>query len=111
MLGRRYNRAKKKQGGTGANQHKQSGQNARSAKTATMLAKQHGVNQATVRRAGAFADAVEKLKEALGHGMVEGWLATRWEWSARTANNFMAVARVFKSANFADLLIAASDPT
>lgn len=64
LLGRRYNRAKKKQGGTGANQNKQqSGKNCHSAKTAESLADQHGVSEKTVRNAGKFADAVDKLKE------------------------------------------------
>jgi ParB-like chromosome segregation protein Spo0J len=62
LLGRRYNRAKKAQGGTGANQHmEQSGQNAHSAKTASKLAKEHGVDEKTVRRAGKFQAAASTL--------------------------------------------------
>jgi N6-adenosine-specific RNA methylase IME4 len=70
-LGRRYNRMKKKQGGTGANQHtEQSGQFDHSAKTAKVLAKEHGVSPKTVRRAAEFAMQVEKnpvLQEAIAN--------------------------------------------
>jgi hypothetical protein len=59
LRGRRYNRIKPKQGGTGANQHEQSGQNVQSARTA--LAAEHGVNEKTIRRDGEFAEAVETL--------------------------------------------------
>lgn len=62
LLGRRYNRAKKAQGGTGANQHEQSGKSYHSAKTAERLAKEHGVTEKTVRNAGKFAESVEKAK-------------------------------------------------
>lgn len=62
LLGRRYNRAKKSQGGTGANQHEQSGKSCHSAKTAERLAKEHGVTEKTVRNAGKFAESVEKAK-------------------------------------------------
>lgn len=63
LRGRRYNRAKKPQGGTGSNQYtEQSGQNVRSAKTANTLAAQHNVDERTIRRDGAFAAAVEKTK-------------------------------------------------
>ncbi len=60
LLGRRYNRAKKNQGGTGANQYKsQTHQNDASAghATADRLAKKHGVSRPTVERAGKFAPA------------------------------------------------------
>ena len=55
LRGRRYNRTKKAQGGTGANQWEQSGQNVRSANTAETLAKQHGVTERTIRRDGKMA--------------------------------------------------------
>jgi phage N-6-adenine-methyltransferase len=61
LRGRRYNRAKKPQGGTGANQYQQTGQNVQSA-TAERLAQQHGVTERTIRRDGDFAEAVETLK-------------------------------------------------
>jgi hypothetical protein len=50
--GRRYNRAKKAQGGTGANQYSQRDQNEPSAKTAIRLAEEHGVSPATIKRDG-----------------------------------------------------------
>ncbi|HSV98974.1 MAG TPA: DNA N-6-adenine-methyltransferase [Sedimentisphaerales bacterium] len=59
LLGRRYNRLKKPQGGartsTGQNDH---------LNTAHTLAEQHGVSEVTVRRAGKFAESVARLKEA-----------------------------------------------
>ena len=61
IRGRRYNRAKRKQGGTGANQYEQTGQNVQSAMTAEVLADQHGVDEKTIRRDGKFAEAVEAL--------------------------------------------------
>ncbi len=64
ILGRKYNRTKKAQGGTGANQYEQRDQNDPSAKTADKLAAQHGVSPATVKRAGQFADAVERIESA-----------------------------------------------
>ena len=69
LLGRRYNRAKRAQGGTGSNQHTQSGQNDHSAKTASKLAAEHAVSEKTVRRAGKFAEEVDRtpeLKQAVG---------------------------------------------
>jgi hypothetical protein len=55
LLGRRYNRAKSAQGGTGANQYAQKAQFEPSASTADKLAEQHGVSRETVKRAGKFA--------------------------------------------------------
>ena len=52
LRGRRYNRVKKIQGGTGANQYVQIGQNDTSANTADRLAKEHGVSSATIKRDG-----------------------------------------------------------
>lgn len=61
-----YNAIKKEQGGTGANQHVQSGQNVRSAmKTSQSVADDFGVNEKTVRRDGQFAESVETLEEAI----------------------------------------------
>lgn len=55
---------KKAQGGTGANQYKeQSGQNVQSAATSESIAAQHKVSERTVRRAGDFAAAVEKIQK------------------------------------------------
>jgi len=65
LLGRRYNRAKSAHGGD----RKSSGQSAH-LKTAESLATQHGVDEKTVRRAGQFAEAVDKLQ--LGAEVVSG---------------------------------------
>jgi len=58
ILGRRYNRLKQPHGGA----RQSSGQNGH-LKTATKLAKENGVSEATVRRAGKFAKSVNTLKE------------------------------------------------
>ena len=62
-LGESYNRRKRDQGGTGANQHEQSGQNVHSAKTAEAIAEEAGVNEKTVRRAGSDAEALAAAPE------------------------------------------------
>lgn len=73
-LGRRYNRSKKKEGNhTGRNQHtEQLDQNDPVPEsTAAKLATQHGVSEATVKRAGKLAEAVEahpEIKEAIASG-------------------------------------------
>lgn len=63
LLGRRYNRMKKAQGGTGAHRHQQSGKIYHSVKTADTLAAEHGVTEKTVRNAGKFAEEVEQTPE------------------------------------------------
>ncbi len=63
------------------------------------------------RTAQDIIDIGEKLlevKEKLGHGNFEQWVSAEFGWSLRTANRFMQVTRQFKSANLADLNIAAS---
>lgn len=63
LRGRRYNRVKRPQGGTGANQfNEQRDQNDPSAKTAEIIGEQYGVSAPTIKRDGKFADAVEALK-------------------------------------------------
>jgi hypothetical protein len=58
LLGRRYNRAKKQ----GERTDLTSGQNApKSERTSARLANEHGVDEKTVRRAGQFQAAAEKL--------------------------------------------------
>lgn len=71
-LGRRYNRTKKPQGGDHGNQHVAKDQNDPLPNTAAKLATQHGVSEATVKRAGKLAEAVEahpEIKEAIASGM------------------------------------------
>ena len=55
-----------------------------------------------------IGERLVEVKDRLGHGPFGGWLHQEFGWSERTAQNFMAVARRFKSANFADLNIAPS---
>jgi transposase-like protein len=63
LIGRKYNATKKAHGGTGANQHKeQSGQNDHSA-TADAIADEHGISEATVRRAAKLAQKVDEEKK------------------------------------------------
>jgi len=57
LLGRRYNRAKKQHGG----KREASGPNVHLPKTAERIAKEHGVDEKTVRRAGQFQAAAKKL--------------------------------------------------
>ena len=43
------------------------------------------------------------IKARLGHGHFMNWLKAEFDWSDRTANNFMRVYQSFKSENIADL--------
>jgi len=65
LIGRRYNREKNKQGGTGINQYtkEQSGKFFHSAKTSEILAKQNNVSEKTVRTYGKDAEKFEQIKE------------------------------------------------
>jgi len=68
-LGRRYNRTKKANGERGAEKLDQNEPAFTS--TAAKLATQHGVSEATVKRAGKLAEAVEahpEIKEAIASG-------------------------------------------
>jgi Protein of unknown function (DUF3102) len=59
------------------------------------------------RTAQDIIDIGQKLIEVktwLGHGLFGTWLQAEFEWSERTAQNFMNVAEVFKSATVADLI-------
>jgi hypothetical protein len=49
-----------------------------------------------------------EVKEALGHGRFGEWLLAEFEWTERTAQNFMRVHETFKSEKFSDLRIAPS---
>jgi len=63
LRGRRYNRVKKGHGGD--RKSEESKPQNEDLKTAETLAIQHGVSRATVERDGAFASAVESLKETV----------------------------------------------
>jgi phage N-6-adenine-methyltransferase len=49
-----------------------------------------------------------EIKERLGHGHFLKWLEAEFQWTDRTAQNFMNVARRFKSETFSDLTFAPS---
>lgn len=71
VIGRIFNRTKKPQGGTGANQHKQKDKTCPSASTAKKLGEKYGLHPNTVKNYGKFADEVEKdpeLKKAVKEG-------------------------------------------
>lgn len=64
ILGRRYNRTKKAASDGGKGTPKATvDQNDPRSTTATKLAKEHGVGEATVKRAGKFAEEVESTPE------------------------------------------------
>lgn len=58
-VGRRYNRTKKAQGGD----HKSTGQNVRLVNQAETIARESGVDERTVRRAGKLAEAVAQVEK------------------------------------------------
>ena len=64
LRGKRYNWEKGSQGGTGANQYQQRGQNAPSAKTAEKLAEEYKVDARTIKRDGQYAAALDALAES-----------------------------------------------
>lgn len=75
LIGKLYQKEKKSQGGTGANQYvEQSSQNANSAnnkppaKTATVIGERFGVSKDSVIRAAKFADAVDTIADTYGEG-------------------------------------------
>ena len=71
-LGRIYNRTKKTKAEAGAKGGSSSGQNVRCLRTAEKLAKEHAVDEKTVRRAGKFAKEVEtnpELQEAIANNV------------------------------------------
>lgn len=61
LIGRRYNRTKKANDGSRGNQHTQAAEKVTGGTTADRLAKEHGVTEKTVRNAGKFQAAAEKL--------------------------------------------------
>jgi ParB family chromosome partitioning protein len=74
-IGRKYDRAKKAQGGTGANQYVQSGQNVQSA-TADTIASEHGIDEKTVRRNAGYSRNLDVITEVAGdefrHSVLSG---------------------------------------
>lgn len=76
------------------------------------------VQQQTDEIKGLFRQSVEnvlaigrnliQVKERLAHGQWLNWLVAEFDWTDRTALNFMNVAQQFKSEKLSDLNIAAS---
>lgn len=92
LLGRRYNRMKKAQGAPQGNKNatKQSSQNGNFVKTAERIAQEHGVNQATVRRAAKFAEEVEKTPELSEYARAVGR-------GQSTISEYVSAARVLEN--------------
>lgn len=55
-----------------------------------------------------IGDKLIEVKDRLGHGKFGYWLGQEFGWSDRTARNFMAVARQFKTEIISDLDFAPS---
>ncbi len=49
-----------------------------------------------------------EVKKRLGHGRFGAWLEAEFDWTERTARQFMRVSEVFKSEKFSDLKFAPS---
>ncbi len=76
MRGRIYNRAKKNVGEHSGNQYTEVEKDQIDPiPTAERLAKEHGVSPATIKRDGAFARDVDKLKEVEPERTVRNWLS------------------------------------
>ena len=73
--GMKYERLKKRQGGTGVNQFTQSANNLHSAKTADVIAEQHGVTGTTIRNDAAYARAIDAIAETAGDEVKQQILA------------------------------------
>jgi len=67
-----------------------------------------GLFKQTVENIIAIGQRLNQDKERLPHGQWLEWLAGEFSWAERTARNYMQVAQQFKTANFADMDIAAS---
>lgn len=67
-----------------------------------------GLFKQTVENIIAIGQNLIQVKECLLHGQWLNWLVAEFDWTERTALNFMNVAQQFKSENFSDMNIAAS---
>lgn len=67
-----------------------------------------GLFRQSVENVLAIGRNLLKVKERLVHGQWLNWLEAEFDWTDRTALNFMNVAQQFKSENISDLNIAAS---
>src|SRR4051812_11072656 len=104
FIGRKYERLKKAQGGTGANQYtddEQSDQNDHSAKpekTSQIIAGQHGISAPTVRRAENFAHDVDEIAHTFGDDARARLLADEDKLSRKTVADMAAKAAEAKAA-------------
>lgn len=80
--------------------------------TCIVVQQRTGEIKAVMKRAARdiieIGEKLSEVKARLGYGKFGEWLESEFEWSERTARQFMTVADTFKSANFADLQIAPS---
>ncbi|HEU4328833.1 MAG TPA: DUF3102 domain-containing protein, partial [Roseiflexaceae bacterium] len=70
----------------------------------------HGIRKRLERTAQAMIETgldLAKVKARLAHGQWGRWLATEFDWSERTADNFIAVYTKFKDANVAKIASSA----
>lgn len=80
--------------------------------TSTFLQQQTSEIRSLMRRTAEdifnIGQKLLNVKEKLGHGKFGTWLSIEFGWTERTAQQFMNVARQFKSENFSDLQLAPS---
>jgi hypothetical protein len=80
--------------------------------TADFLQQQTGEIRALMRRSAQdifeIGEKLIEIKQRLGHGQFGKWLAAEFAWTERLAQQFMNVAKQFKSENFSDLQLAPS---
>lgn len=95
-LGRKYERERKAQGGTGSNQYKQSGQSDQSA-TAERIASQHGTSEKTVRRAAEYARDLDAASEVAGESLRSSVLAGEGKLTGKDIHELAQSADDIKS--------------
>lgn len=80
--------------------------------TAQFIREQTGEIRGLMRRTAQdifeIGQKLVEIKAKLGHGRFGTWLAVEFDWTERTAQQFMNVARQFKAENFSDLQLAPS---
>jgi hypothetical protein len=78
--------------------------------TADFLQQQTGEIRALMRRSAQdifeIGEKLIEIKQRLGHGRFGNWLAAEFAWTDRLAQQFMNVARQFRSENISDLQLA-----
>lgn len=80
--------------------------------TAQFIQEQTGEIRGLMRRTAQdifeIGQKLLQVKAKLGHGRFGTWLTVEFDWTERTAQQFMNVARQFKAENFSDLQLAPS---